>query len=282
MRQAVLWATLTGAAVILSGCETTPGQASKSLDGINVIDESDLNGIMLSSADPNEAVAYFQAASKENPDRIDLKRGLAKSLIRAGRHAEAVLAWEKVVAHEEVTNEDRVDYADALVRTSEWDQARAAINKVPPTFETYQRYRLEAILADTQKEWKKADSFYEIAVGLTTKPASVLNNWGYSKLTRGDFRDAERLFTEAITYDGSLFTAKNNLMLARASQGKYNLPSIRLTSVEKAQLMHTSALTAARQGERDVARTLLEQAINTHPQHFEEAVRALRVLNEGA
>ena len=26
----------------------------------------------------------------------------------------------------------------------------------------------------------------------------MLNNWGYSKLTRGDYREAERLFGEAI------------------------------------------------------------------------------------
>ena len=29
---------------------------------------------------------------------------------------------------------------------------------------------------------------------VTTKPSGVLNNWGYSKLARGEFKDAERLF----------------------------------------------------------------------------------------
>ena len=57
------------------------------------------------------------------------------------------------------------------------------------------------MIADSNQEWEKADAFYEIATGLTTRPAGVLNNWGFSKLTRGDYGDAERLFTEAITYD---------------------------------------------------------------------------------
>ena len=41
---------------------------------------------------------------------------------------------------------------------------------MPPTHETFKRYRLEAMIADSNKEWDKADSFYETAVGLTTKP----------------------------------------------------------------------------------------------------------------
>ena len=76
---------------------------------------------------------------------------------------------------------------------------------------------LEATLADYAQDWGRADAFYETAAGMTTRPASVLNNWGYSKLTRGDHAEAERLFTEAIAYDPSVFTAKNNLVLARAS-----------------------------------------------------------------
>ena len=58
-----------------------------------------------------------------NPDRIDLQRGLAKSLVRAKRNTEAVSAWKKVVAHKKATDDDRVDLADALIRNNEWDEA---------------------------------------------------------------------------------------------------------------------------------------------------------------
>ena len=30
---------------------------------------------------------------------------------------------------------------------------------MPPTHETYERYRLEAVVADAGKDWKRADSF---------------------------------------------------------------------------------------------------------------------------
>lgn len=280
MRRGFRITLVIGLAFGLAACENPQNaDVDRALDNINVIDETNLNDIMLTVADPDEAVAYFQRASREQPERIDLKRGLAHSLVRAGRSTEAAIIWEDVVASDEATNQDRVDYADALIRNSEWADAEAQLDTVPPTFETYERYRLEAMVADANQEWDRADSFYETAVGLTTRPASVLNNWGYSKLTRGDFEAAERLFTEAITYDPELFTAKNNLVLARAARGNYNLPLVPMTQVERAQLLYTTALAAIRRGEVDVGRGLLAEAIDTHPQHFEAAVRALRALD---
>ena len=97
---------------------------------------------------------------------------------------------------------------------------------------------------------------------------------------RGDFQAAEKLFIEAITYDQDLFTAKNNLVLARAAQRKYQLPVIRMTQVEKAELTHTMAISAIKQGDIEIGRGLLEDAIETHPQHFDAAVRTLAALNK--
>ena len=265
--------------VALTACEKSEEtEVTRALKGVNVIDETNLNDIMLTVADPNEGVAYFQRALEQDPDRLDLQRGLGKSLIRAKRATEGAVIWQKIVKQEKSTNEDKIDYADALIRTGDWDKAETVLDSVPPTHETYQRYRLEAMIADSNKEWTKADSFYETAVGLTTKPGSVLNNWGYSKLSRGDYKDAERLFGEAITYDPGLFTAKNNLVLARGAQKKYSLPIVQVNQVERAQLLYTMALAAIKQGDVTIGKSLLEEAIETHPQHFEAAVRSLRTL----
>ena len=280
MRQPILTILCLGGAVALSACnKNSDADVQRAVKAVNVIDESNLNDIMLTVGDPNEAVAYFQKASTENPDRIDLKRGLAKSLIRAARPTEAIGVWDQIAASPEGTNEDRVELADALIRANEWDRAKAELNKVPPTHETFLRYRLEAMVADSTKDWKKADSFYETAAGLTTKPAGVLNNWGFSKLSRKDFPGAEKLFLEAITYDPNLFTTKNNLVLARGAQRKYDLPVIKMTQQERAQLLHTLALTAIKQGDVNVGKGLLQQAIDTSPQHFEAATSALAALD---
>lgn len=280
-QQLILSATLAGALVLSACADKADETVERAFQDVNVIDESNLNDVMLTVADPNEAVTYFQRALKDNPGRIDLHRGLAHSLIRAKRTTEGAAAWKKVVAMAGATSEDRVQLAGALVRSGDWDGAKTQLDAVPPTHETYERYRLEAMVADAARDWKRADSFYEIATGLTTTPAKVMNNWGYSKLTRGDFADAERLFGEAIRQDQSLFTAKNNLVLARGAQRNYTLPVIPMDQTERALLLHTLALSAVKQGDVTTGENLLREAIDTHPQHFEEAARSLAALEGG-
>lgn len=275
--------TLFAAAIGLSACED-PGEAEveRALQDLNVIDESNLNDVMLTVGDPTAAVSYFSNANANDPGRIDLQRGLAISLVRANRRPEAITAWQTVVTHEEATSSDSVDLADAFVRNNDWDAAAATLNTIPPTFETFKRYRLEAMVADSRQQWDKADSFYETAVGLTTRPASVYNNWGFSKLTRGDYPAAERMFTDALRFNSGLFTAKNNLVLARGAQRNYTMPVIPMTQIERAQLMHTLALAAIKQNDVTIGKSLLKDAIDTHPQFFEEASRALEALENNA
>jgi len=274
MRQSFLTSMFMGSALVTS----TDAEVERALKSLNVIDESNLNDIMLNSSDPNEAVAYFQRTAAENPDRIDVMRGLATALIRAKKPSEANRVFAAIINHPEAESDDSINYADALIRSGKWDEAEDILDTVPPTYETFKRYRLEAMVADGNEEWKKADSFYEIAVGLTTQPSSVLNNWGYSKLTRGDFSEAEGLFNEALTYNSRMFTAKNNLVLARGAQRNYNLPVVPMTQIERAQLLHTLALAAIKQGDVVTGRGLLQESIDTHPQYFEAAVRSLRAL----
>lgn len=282
MRHFTLIPVFLAGGLILSACaEKADETVERAFQDVNVIDEHDLNDVMLTVADPNEAVDYFNRAVKKDPDRIDLNRGLAISLIRAKRNTEGVSAWVKVAKMEGSTPDDKVDLAGAYIRNGDWTKAKTALDSVPPTHESFKRYRLEAMVADANRDWKRADTFYETAVGMTTRPAGVMNNWGYSKLTRGDFTEAERLFGEAIRQDQTLFTAKNNLILARGAQRKYTLPVIPMAQSERAQLLHTMALSAIKQGDVATGKGLLREAINTHPQHFEEAVRSLRALENG-
>lgn len=279
MRHPVIVALCLGG-MALAGCNRgSDAEVSRALKSVNVIDESNLSDVMLTVADPKESVAYFQRTLAENPDRIDLQRNLGKALVRAGDAAGAVKVWDVVIAHPEATADDRVAMADALLRANDWKRAETVLGTIPPTHETFERYRLEAMIADSNRNWKKADSFYETAAGLTNRPAGVLNNWGFSKLTRGDYTGAEKLFTEAIGYDPKLFTAKNNLVMARGAQRKYDLPMVEMTQTERAELLHTMALTAIKSGDVNTGRGLLQEAIDTHPQHFDAAARALRALD---
>ena len=275
-----LQATFLISSAFLAGCGGEISDADRALPGeaLNVIDASDLNDIMLNFADPSEAVTYFRTSLAEEPDRIDFRRGLAVSLARAGQHAEAVLAYEVIEEAGQLTSEDRIAMADAYIRNGGWEEGEAQLDAIPPTVETYDRYRLEAIVADHKKEWQKADSFYDIARGLTTAPANTLNNWGFSKRIRGDLEDAENLFRQALRADPSLFRAKVNLVIVRGMRGEYQLPVIPMTDEERALLYYEAAKVAVDRGDRDIAVGLLQEAVETHPRHFGAAVDALRAL----
>lgn len=283
MRQTYILTALLAGSILVAGCSEEPTDeetVERAFQDVNVIEETDLSDVMLTVADPNEAIIHFQRTLRAKPDSIEANRGLAVSYVRAKRYNEATVAWRKVVSLPDSTHEDTVSYADALIRSGDWAEAETQLDGVPPTYETFDRYRLEAMIADSNEEWKRADSFYEISAGLTTKPAGVFNNWGYSKLSRGDYAGAERLFGQAIRQDNTLFTAKNNLVLARAAQRNYTLPVVPMDQVEQAQLQYTMALSAIKQGDVAVGKSLLRDAIDTHPQHFEPAVRALDALEQ--
>ncbi|CTQ49955.1 tetratricopeptide repeat protein [Jannaschia donghaensis] len=280
MRHPGFIALLLGGTFALSACgQMGQSEVTRAVNSATRAEADSIREIMLTVADPREAVTYFQRQAQAEPDDIERQRDLAGALIRAGRNTEGKQAWQKIVASEKSNSEDLVFLADAMIRNSDWAAAKIVLDTIPPTHETFARYRLEAMVADSNQQWSRADSFYETAVGLTTTPAGVMNNWGYSKLTRGDEEAAERLFIEAITYDEKLFTAKNNLVLARAARRVYALPIVPMTQEERAQLMHTGGLAAIKQGDVDIGRSLLQDAIDTHPRHFEAAVRALQALN---
>ena len=68
------------------------------------------------------------------------------------------------------------------------------------------------------------------------------------------------------------------MVLARGAQRDYTLPVIPMTQTERAQLLHSLALTAIKQGDVSTGKGLLVEAIETHPQHFEAASRSLKAL----
>ena len=280
MRQPGIIALCLLGAVSLTACQhgVSRSQAARAVAEAQVVDQTNLNDIMLTVGDPKEAVTYFKNALTITPDKVDLKRGLAKSEARAGLYTEAAAVLTDIIASPEGTDADRLALADIQIRSNDWAQAEATLNAIPPTVESFERYRLEAMVADSKKEWKKADSFYSIAVGMTTKPQGVLNNWGYSKMSRGDGPGAEKLFVQALTYEPTMFTAKNNLVMSRAMQHKYDLPVVDMTQDERAKLIYTAALAAVKQGDTVTGKRLLQEAIDTSPGYFEEAARSLAAL----
>jgi Flp pilus assembly protein TadD len=268
-------------AFALAGCDQLAQQtATEEPEApVNVIDASNLNELMLTVADPQQAVTYFRNALSAEPNRLEFRRGYARSLQRADEHAEASLVYRQLIDDGLANTEDRIGYAESLARNNAWDEVEGQLAVLPDIPSSYRLNMLRAMSADQKADWASADRYYEAARRLTPRPARVLNNWGVSKMSRGDLVAAETALYEAVTYDTKLFSAKNNLVIARGLQGKFTLPVIPMTEEEKAQLLHNLALIALRQKKDDVGRGLLEEAVATHPRHFDAAVSKLNALN---
>ena len=72
---------------------------------------------------------------------------------------------------------------------------------------------------------------------------------------------------------------KNNLVLARSAQRKYDMPIVDMSQDERAQLLYTAALSAIKLGDVTTGKGLLEDAVETSPRYFEQASRALDAIN---
>jgi Tfp pilus assembly protein PilF len=269
---------LVAAAAMLSACEQTASTDEKPPSPINAIDESNLSEIMLTAANPADAAEYFRRSLAEQPDRVDFKRGYAISLVRSKQFPEASIAYRSLIETGQATANDRIEYAHVLARFDDWDGVEQQVNAVPIGSYTA-RYRLiEAMLADHRQDWATADAAYDAARLLSTEPAKVLNNWGVSRMARGELKEAERTFEQAILFDPTLFQAKNNLALAYGLQRQYRLPIVSMNEEEKAVVLHNLAVLAIRQGDENVARGLLTQAVAVHPRHFAAASDKLAAM----
>lgn len=279
VRTGFKWFLAFCVAGLLVGCETREVNVDPEENVVlNVIDETNLNDLMLTVGDAGEAVDYFRRALEKDPTRVDLKRGFAVSLARDKRHADAVRVFSGLVADGQATDGDRLEYANSAARLEDWTLVELQLAAMSPEFSNPRRWMVQALLEDSRENWQAADQSYDRAVSLSTVPAVALNNWGVSQMSRGDTRAAISTFERAVRYNPDLFNTKNNLVIARGLNGQYRLPAIKMTEVERARLLHNLGLIALRKGDREIAKGLFADAVDTNPIYYASAADKLKVL----
>ena len=244
----------------------------------DIIDEANLTDLLLTAGDPEDAVAYFEAAVEREPNRADFRRGLAKSYANAKRYPESARVYQELVSLGQAEPRDQLDYAYVAIRVDDWATAQSLAAGLPSGMNTPRRHLIDAIIADHNKNWAGADASYARAESLSPNPAEILNNWGVSQMSRGDLPKATETFKRTVSYDSRLFEAKNNLALSRGLQGNYQIPVVPLTDVERVTIYNNLGLIALRRGDQRIARGLFAQAVATHPQYYQSAADSLAAL----
>ena len=115
----------------LSGCATKNGKKPELVGEMDVIDEAGLNDIMLTMADPNQAAEHFRRLLAREPDNPDHMRGLAVSLVRARRAAEAAPVYQKLIDSGKATTNDRLLFAESLVAAGAIPEAEEQLGPDP-------------------------------------------------------------------------------------------------------------------------------------------------------
>ena len=278
LRRPVAGLAIVLTAVFLAACDRTSLEDREDPLGKNVIDDANLTDLMLTAGSPDEAIRFFEKALAEEPERADYRRGLAISLSRAKRYTEAARVYQELITLNQSDPSDRLEYAVVAARLERWDEVRSILGALPEGLNTARRHMVDAMLADHDQDWAASDAAYGRAEKLSNNPASVLNNWGVSMMSRGDLPAAERLFQKSLSFNSRLFSAKNNLAIARGLQGNYQLPVVPMTETEKAIILNNLGVIAVRRGEPKIAKGLFVAAVETHPQHYEEAAGRLSAL----
>jgi tetratricopeptide (TPR) repeat protein len=270
------WLAISLVAAGVSACESVSDKQDPL--AASVIDEADLNDLMLTASDPSDGVQYFEQALAREPDRADFRRGLAMSYARDERYLESARVFQELITLNQDKPADRLEYAFVAMKLDRWDDVGTLALSLPDGLQTPRRYLIDAMVADQNNDWTAADEAYAQAEKLSSRPATVLNNWGVSQMSRGDLSAATATFHRAVSYDSRLFSAKNNLAISRGLQGEYRLPLVPLTDEERAVLLNNLGIVAMRRGDEQVARGLFAAAVDAHPQFYASAADKLSAL----
>ena len=263
-------------ALALGGCQSVQDFVDPL--AADVAREFGLEEDIANSPDVGGAAEYFEEAVAEEPETPDLRRDLAAAYVRDGRPREAREVYADLAETGAARPEDIVEAAMLDIELDRWHSAQTIAATLPETFRSPRRHLLDALLADRAGDWEAADIAYAAGVETSPAPAAMMNNWGVSLMARRELSRAEATLQAAVAIEPQFFAAKNNMAIARALQGEYDLPSIAMDDSERALLLNNMGLIAMRRGDTTQARALFAEAVETHPQHFPAAARHLAAL----
>ncbi|KPF77461.1 hypothetical protein IP88_06240 [alpha proteobacterium AAP81b] len=134
------------------------------------------------------------------------------------------------------------------------------------------------VAADRTGDWPRADAAWARALELAPQSAIARNNRGWSLLLRARHGDAEADFAAAVTLDPKLGAARTNLIFTRALQGKYREAFALSDKTTLAGDLNTVGFGAMARGDKEVAQTYFERAMQKNPRFDRTAWANLQYL----
>lgn len=166
-----------------------------------------------------------------------------------------------------------------LLRQGQDTQARAMLEQAVAADASLARaWNALGVLADKARDWPAADLAYGKAVAAAPQDGTILANRGWSQLLRGHHVAAERDLVAALKLQPALKTARTNLALARAMQGRYQEAFVLSDKTTLASDLNTVGYAAMTRGDFAVAEAYFNRAMSLNPQFDRTAWANLQYL----
>jgi len=200
----------------------------------------------------------------------------------SGNYAEAVAIYYRLARSPDKESGDCEKGALSALRIGRMEDARLLVECAISTPKaSWRAWNARGVLADRTGDWRLADQSYEEAMRLSPDEAAILNNEGWSKLLRGDWRSAVGLFEQAATRDRTSKRIANNLDLAKSALAA-DLPSRQAdeSDAEWAVRLNDAGVAAELLGDRQRAIAAFTQALEASPTWYERASNNLEAASK--
>ena len=204
-----------------------------------------LGETLLKLRQPEQAISQFTSGVASEPHRARALQGIGLSLLRLGDEKGALENLQKAVG----------------LDSSLW-----------------RAYNALGLVHDKKQDWQFAELNYRRAAAVAEKPESVLNNLGMSYMLQKRYPESAIAFRQALERDPHLATAKSNLRLALASQGKYIEALAGVPQEKLPDVLNDVGYLAMMRGDYDNAEAYLSRAMAISPSYHVTAASNLQSL----
>ena len=211
----------------------------------------------------------------------DIDRVLADLAFASGKYDEALIRYRQLLAAK--PGDSWLAERAGISALKQGDVATAAplidrATKAPRP--SWRAWNARGVVADLQQDWRGADAAYGAAADVAPDNADIVNNQGWSRLLRGDWKQAVGFFERAVALDLRSTRMANNLELARAAMAS-ELPARRAKETDGAWAarLNDAGMAAQLMGDRQRAVAAFTQALEASGTWYARAANNLQVAN---
>jgi Flp pilus assembly protein TadD len=211
----------------------------------------------------------------------DVDRVLADLAFASGKYDEALIRYRQLLTAK--PGDSWLAERAGISALKQGDVATAAplIDRATKASRpSWRAWNARGVVADLQQDWRGADAAYGAAADAAPGNADIVNNQGWSRLLRGDWKQAVGFFERAVVLDPRSTRMANNLELARAAMAS-ELPGRRAKETDGAWAarLNDAGMAAQLMGDRQRAVAAFTQALEASGTWYARAANNLQVAN---